>query len=99
MRNGSVLYFLPLADPTGAAKTWFTPRIFSADVAQLVERRIRNAQVAGSNPAVGSFGAGNCGVKRDQGCPANFRICPVIGCPANLSRYDPFSPILLGTRF
>ncbi len=41
-------------------KTFETPTISYANVAQLVEQRIRNARVAGSNPAISS--------KQRRGC-------------------------------
>jgi hypothetical protein len=53
--------FQPLTRPSGSANRAFTPppkgRYTSesqADVAQLVEQLIRNQQVTGSNPVVGS---------------------------------------------
>ena len=51
-----ISFFLVLAHPNGLSYTSNSPVIGpSANVAQLVEQRIRNAQVAGSSPAASSI--------------------------------------------
>jgi hypothetical protein len=50
-----ISFFLVLAHPNGLSYTSNSPVIGpSANVAQLVEQRTRNAQVTGSSPVVGS---------------------------------------------
>lgn len=50
-----ISFFLVLAHPNGLSYTHNSPVIGpSANVAQLVEQRTRNAQVTGSSPVVGS---------------------------------------------
>ncbi len=52
--NGTIDKISALTHPWSKGVSSAIFRFLQADVAQLVERRIRNAQVAGSTPAVGS---------------------------------------------
>ena len=69
-----------------------TPAARGADVAQLVEQLIRNEQVTGSIPAIGSIFFRKWSAKRPKGQTAPFFLFQFF--PENHNVYFSFTPLL-----